>query len=775
MSNQILCSSHEEVKPNTIIKSKLKTKPKDRDTNSSLGRENLPFNDSTEKPCILICAHCMEKFQTKTQLKDHYRRFHKEFMDHNSSSQKRLVRKINRHMCGICSKHFADSWTLKHHQKTVHQSAREHVCPNCGKCFLSNKDMVRHFKGVHLGQKIIFPGGRRKFHKKSEAVIEAEVNSFTNEDGYLGRGIENFDSADTEIQSVEISCENKMVPNILKNSKGDRKVASICAPANKNGYVYGLVHKVVGIEKNTIMLSDTNLDTCEDSTNPDDEIENEEVDDEEIIVEIKEAEGKPILDQPMFQQADDQPIFQLENLENLQFVLPEGSGEPQIIIPESGIRLTIPCASESGLNSSKSEKQVLHLVPDHVENFCAGQPDSSSNLSEESHLDISPILSYIPISLDNQSSNPAELPLKIINQTSHFVAESEQQQLKPQTHFVAEAELGKVESMEYPKKFVYKKVNGSASPHLVAVKELPRKLNPSSVQQFKCDKCMKYFITKDFLSKHMALVHPELTTFINIFNENLEGLDLSNDDENLNNLDAIEGIIDVENFNEEELSNHSLLKSECEDVMLNMPDASVECKVCGIYFCNKAALIKHKKVAHKRPQSFKCEECTSEFTSKQTLKAHMQSVHEGIKKVCSFCLKPVADLARHIRSQHKNEGKREYSCDLCQTSFRTNFSLQRHKDTVHLKVKAWFCELCEKSFGEKRDMVRHKNAIHFGIKNKQSKWVCPECTIVFKLRRDYDLHKATFHANLTEEQVVKFLNSEMESKRQKFQVNSFKL
>jgi len=106
---------------------------------------------------------------------------------------------------------------------------------------------------------------------------------------------------------------------------------------------------------------------------------------------------------------------------------------------------------------------------------------------------------------------------------------------------------------------------------------------------------------------------------------------------------------------------------------------------------------------------------------------------------------------------------------------RTNFSLQRHKETVHLKLKAWLCDLCEKSFGEKRDMIRHKNAIHFGIKNKQSKWVCPECNVVFKLRREYDHHKTLFHANLTEEQVVRFLNSEMESKRQRIQAHSLKL
>ena len=75
-------------------------------------------------------------------------------------------------------------------------------------------------------------------------------------------------------------------------------------------------------------------------------------------------------------------------------------------------------------------------------------------------------------------------------------------------------------------------------------------------------------------------------------------------------------------------------------------------------------------------------------------------------------------------------------------------------------------------FGERRDMIRHKNAVHFGIKNKSSVWNCPECDILFKLRRDYDKHKAAYHSELNEEQIVKFLNSEMEAKqKQKFSIN----
>ena len=90
-----------------------------------------------------------------------------------------------------------------------------------------------------------------------------------------------------------------------------------------------------------------------------------------------------------------------------------------------------------------------------------------------------------------------------------------------------------------------------------------------------------------------------------------------------------------------------------------------------------------------------------------------------------------------------------------------------------MKLKAWSCDLCEKCFGEKRDMVRHKNAVHFGIKNKNNTWNCPECNITFKLRREYDDHKASHHSQLSEEQIVKFLNSEMEARqKQKFQINN---
>jgi len=61
-------------------------------------------------------------------------------------------------------------------------------------------------------------------------------------------------------------------------------------------------------------------------------------------------------------------------------------------------------------------------------------------------------------------------------------------------------------------------------------------------------------------------------------------------------------------------------------------------------------------------------------------------------------------------------------------------------------------------------MLRHKTAVHFGIKNQTKVWKCPECNVSFKLRREYDQHKTSHHPNLTNDQVIKFLNSELETK-----------
>ena len=96
-----------------------------------------------------ICALCMSSFVNKKELRDHYRGVHKSSLANTDTKLKRMERKFNRHLCGLCGKHFGDAWTLTHHQKTVHSEAREHRCGECDKAFLESSALAIHKKWAH--------------------------------------------------------------------------------------------------------------------------------------------------------------------------------------------------------------------------------------------------------------------------------------------------------------------------------------------------------------------------------------------------------------------------------------------------------------------------------------------------------------------------------------------------------------------------------------------------------------------------------------------------
>ena len=549
-----------------------------------------PETEKSKTDSVLICALCMEKFSEKSELREHYNSVHKDLAVGREGVQRRIVRKFNRHLCNSCGKHFGDSWTLNHHQKTVHRSAREHVCGKCGKKFLSNKDVLRHFRGVHLGEKIIFPGGR------SRKVAGISINAVKGKD----------------------SLDSRLIPNILK--KSDKK--SLPTPPPSNLQPSGgpdTVIQIIGIEKPGEGSED----------NPENYNSMMELGDQvEFLQDGLARENKE----------EEPPMFQLENLENLQLVVPEDSGEPRIIIPETGIKLTI----QSDLGNS--ERKVLHLIPDI--SLPVGEEIQNINLP------LSPVL--------NSHNQPQGDLIQLLPVTEEDKAAKDIFKEKSE---ISEGGPG----LDSPKKFVYKKVIENSSSHLVSVSPVEGKLSPTSVDQYKCEKCGKFFISKEFLEKHLLTTHTEIPPYnISIFNSSGPGME----DSQLQNLEDIESII---NFSAED---SSLLKAECIDALFNSTEEKVnsvsgfQCKICKEFFESRQQLQRHSKSSHKKQVSHKCGDCGAQFTSSQSLKSHVLTRHEGIKKVCSVCLKPVVDLTRHIRVQHKNAEKRDFHCDVCDSKFR---------------------------------------------------------------------------------------------------------
>ena len=49
----------------------------------------------------------------------------------------------------------------------------------------------------------------------------------------------------------------------------------------------------------------------------------------------------------------------------------------------------------------------------------------------------------------------------------------------------------------------------------------------------------------------------------------------------------------------------------------------------------------------------------------------------------------------------------KFVCDDCHKTFKNNYNLKVHIDTVHLKTKIFMCKICKKIFSKKSKLKRH--------------------------------------------------------------------
>lgn len=113
------------------------------------------------------------------------------------------------------------------------------------------------------------------------------------------------------------------------------------------------------------------------------------------------------------------------------------------------------------------------------------------------------------------------------------------------------------------------------------------------------------------------------------------------------------------------------------------------CPVCGALVNN----IKCHMVIHEEVRPHQCAECPKNFTSRNKLQSHINSVH--LKKrdyKCEICGKAFLEknnLKGHLRI-HK--GDRKYKCDLCPKTFLFAGTLRCHKLT-HTQDKKHECQV----------------------------------------------------------------------------------
>ncbi|CAG9566334.1 unnamed protein product [Danaus chrysippus] len=182
------------------------------------------------------------------------------------------------------------------------------------------------------------------------------------------------------------------------------------------------------------------------------------------------------------------------------------------------------------------------------------------------------------------------------------------------------------------------------------------------------------------------------------------------------------------------------------------------CRECGETFPDSEALRVHHRHKHarQRPRNYgkrpadhswpaTCEHCTEVIRSAREYWSHFRRVHpdktyptqkDFVCDVCGKSFRSNAFLNYHKRT-HSSE--RSYKCSQCPKAFHNRNNLQMHQRT-HSDERPYPCALCDKAFKCKSALDRH-----FRSHSGEKPYVCQVCGKAFAQSNSRKLHVRTVH------------------------------
>jgi hypothetical protein len=130
---------------------------------------------------------------------------------------------------------------------------------------------------------------------------------------------------------------------------------------------------------------------------------------------------------------------------------------------------------------------------------------------------------------------------------------------------------------------------------------------------------------------------------------------------------------------------------------------------CSKNFSSKQYLKAHIDSVHHQLNNFQCPHCPKRLGSVGSFRRHVNRVHLGLDKAeCPRCLKTFSEkknLSLHIAVVH--DKLKPFECSVCLKKFGTTHCLYRHISSVHKKVRPFLCPQCFKTYGDKRNLQKH--------------------------------------------------------------------
>ena len=150
----------------------------------------------------------------------------------------------------------------------------------------------------------------------------------------------------------------------------------------------------------------------------------------------------------------------------------------------------------------------------------------------------------------------------------------------------------------------------------------------------------------------------------------------------------------------------------------------LQCEHCEKSFSTNYSLNSHKRIHSEIRERIKCFECDKTFASVMNLKVHVKSVHEKLKDhQCEHCEKSFSSSSMLIKHRkiHSNFRERIKCISKCEKTCVSKDTLKIHMQMIHDKIKNYKCENCDQSYFAKADLKKHIKANHDGQKVKRTK------------------------------------------------------
>ena len=130
----------------------------------------------------------------------------------------------------------------------------------------------------------------------------------------------------------------------------------------------------------------------------------------------------------------------------------------------------------------------------------------------------------------------------------------------------------------------------------------------------------------------------------------------------------------------------------------------------------------------------------------------LSSGHESKEiQECTIChevMKSRGSFRKHMRDVHSSV---EFPCDLCDRIFKNPDTLKLHINSIHEKESKFKCDICDKTLSLNSDMKQHQLELH-GL--GEAMHICHFCAKAFISLKQFNIHFKQRHGKEAHQDVT---------------------